>query len=134
MQGQFKPDVTGWGQRGTLSVAKILETMKDKVADAEAEPGSGAGAGPEPNVESDSDKVAEGSARRSKRLKRNDGPDTKPADGSEETNEGGEKNAQNAESKDAPSAAAAPKPGMTVEEYEAMLDAETADWDFPDGM
>lgn len=137
MQGQFKPDVTGWGQRGTLSIAKILETMKDKVADAEAEPTGGEEAKPPaPSAETGAEGEADGSVRRSKRLKVDKGEDTQPAKDSEDGKDG-DQDAQNTESKDAPSAeppASAEKPGMTVEEYEAMLDAEAADWDFPDGV
>lgn len=137
MQGQFKPDVTGWGQRGTLSIAKILETMKDKVADAEVGlNGEEEAKETAQSTETGADGEADGSVRRSKRLKVDKGEDTKSAKDNEDGKDGDE-DAQNTESKDAPSAeppASSEKPGMTVEEYEAMLDAEAADWDFPDGV
>ncbi|EJT48821.1 hypothetical protein A1Q1_02156 [Trichosporon asahii var. asahii CBS 2479] len=136
----FKPDVTGWGQRGTLSVAKILETMKDKAADAET------GAEPDadekvkkadasaPGTKPEGDEQTEGAVRRSKRLKTGQEEDPKPAKGVEiakDTGPADKEGKSKAPSSDQPGTE---KPGMTVEEYEAMLDAEAADWDFPDGM
>ena len=120
-----------------MSVAKILETMKDKIADAEAEAEPNGGENmkvaeaPTRGTEPDAGDQTDGSVLRSKRLKVDKGENTKPAESAEL-----QETEPVAESKGASSAdqRSAEEPGMTVEEYEAMLDAEAADWDFPDGM
>lgn len=137
-QGQFKPDVTGWGQRGTLSVARILETMKDKVADSgtaadgEAETRASASA-------PDSDEVKEEnehSERPSKKPRTGEVADHDGGAGAQVSEDGGSKAPEEdgSDPKTPSSDFNEAKPGMTVEEYEAMLDAEAADWDFPDGI
>lgn len=114
--------------------------MKDKAADAES------GVEPDadekvkkadasaPGTKPEGDEQTDGAVRRSKRLKTGQEEDPKPAKGVEiakDTGPADKEGKSKAPSSDQPGTE---KPGMTVEEYEAMLDAEAADWDFPDGM
>ncbi|TXT13506.1 hypothetical protein VHUM_00873 [Vanrija humicola] len=99
LYNEFKPDVVEWGQRGSVSVASILEQVKAPVdVPSGAEEGSGAG---------------EGGA----------------AGGADEVEGPADKDAV-PDSPLSPAPASPPKPApataadMTLEEYEAMLDAE----------
>lgn len=133
VQGQFKPDVTGWGQRGTLSVANILETMKDKVEASEGAPDGGAEQkGSAPHAEESADL----SEPPIKRPKLEAAEYENPAEGAEDAKSDVLKSPQGGEDQGSrPEGGSGPgKPAMTVEEYEAMLDAEAGDWDFPEGV
>lgn len=113
--------------------------MKDKIPDAaaEAEPNGEENENadaPVPSTETGGEGEDDGSVRRSKRLKVGHGENMEPAV-AEEVAEEKEQSTKGGENKEPSADQQTPeKPGMTVEEYEAMLDAEAAEWDFPDGM
>lgn len=137
-QSQFKPDVTGWGQRGTLQVANILETMKDKArknpdAQPSEQPATSEAATSEPNdspLADVTDEVRLGAEIRTERS-----PERHTKKAKLVCDEGGSSSTRKVESLSPHEPSdSTKKGGMTLEEYEAVLDAEAADWDFPDGI
>ena len=107
----FKPEVEQWGQRGTLDCAKILDQMNGSTPPPEPEL--------DPELEGAQEEVQAG------------GGEGKPVELKEEAGEaisdeaaGGD---DNLEPVDLPVKADTKE--MTLEEYEAMLDAEPNDYD-----
>ncbi|KAL1412956.1 hypothetical protein Q8F55_000705 [Vanrija albida] len=104
LYSEFKPDVVEWGQRGSVSVAGILEQVKAPVVAV------GEGAGSEESTGAAGDAGDAGDAPETKATSNSNSP-LSPAP----------------ESPPKPPAAAATTaapPAQTLEEYEAMLDAE----------
>ncbi|UOH82332.1 hypothetical protein LQV05_005030 [Cryptococcus neoformans] len=103
MYNEFKPDVVEWGQRGALELDKVLEFIKD--GENNVKQGDNQGSS-----------VAEPTASSS-------APVLTPIGATQQLPQGA--------SDDEP-VSKKPKRDMTVEEYEAMLDAEYLQGDLPD--
>ncbi|WVO23265.1 uncharacterized protein IAS62_004614 [Cryptococcus decagattii] len=102
MYNEFKPDVVEWGQRGELELDKVLEFIKD-----------------ESNV-----KERDNQEQSVMKPTASDSAPTSPPIGTTRQLQ--------QEAPDDERANKKPKPNMTVEEYEAMLDAEYLQGDLPE--
>lgn len=102
LKNEFKPDVVEWGQRGELELNKVLEFIKDENNVKEGD-----------NQEHSVMKPAASVSA----------PTSPPIGTTRQLQQ---------EAPDDERANKKPKPNMTVEEYEAMLDAEYLQGDLPE--
>ena len=104
-QNQFKPDTIEWGERALLECAKILDQMNDSTVSEGAPP--------------DGDEVPEDLARAEEASVEDDPVELGPVIGDNDDRQNVERVAK--------------KPRMSLEEYEAMLDAENLGGGFVEG-
>jgi len=120
-QNDFKPDVVNWGQRGSVSVAKILDQIKGPVDGKES---SGATNGAEDETEDAGTEKEKGES----------GKDVKFKNVQEDETEDTATTIVVTPNKKSKLDDGAEALGMSLEEYEAMLDAEEFDESLYEGL
>lgn len=99
MQNEFKPDVVNWGQRGEVSIAKILDQIKEPIKLVDDQVDAQDDAAESSTTQQPSTEIQPSTPQKRKADQRDTTPDAEA---------------------ETPSS----KKAMTVEEYEAMLDDE----------
>ncbi|WVQ96184.1 hypothetical protein IAU59_003287 [Kwoniella sp. CBS 9459] len=131
MYNEFKPDVAEWGQRGTLELAKVLDQIKSPVeghttefddAPVSVDAGQRATAPTAGSVKVDTEEMEDNG-----RLKEESGSPLSPPPPPGDIEDNVKREDVQSEGLISPRSDPEAKKDLTVEEYEALLDAEAED-------